>query len=121
MATRNPPDILEVLKSELRFLEGGGYRCCLLRPWRSQLVFIETRTCQKNRPGGPANCDGCVLIQFVPSEWHQDKTPCWHIPLDELGQTADSFYGCGTDDELEHALRAWLWRTILCIEDDRST
>lgn len=59
------PDVLEVLKSELRFLENGGYRHCLLRPWRPQLAFIESRTCQKNAMGGPQNCDGCVLTSMI--------------------------------------------------------
>jgi hypothetical protein len=113
------PDALEVLKSELRFLERGGYKCCLLRPWRPQLAFIESRTCQKNAVGGPQNCDGCVLMQFVPSERHGEERPCWHIPLNEIRQTVDSFYRWGTADELEHALRTWLWSTILSIEDDR--
>jgi len=113
------PDVLEVLKSELRFLENGGYRHCLLRPWRSQLAFIESRTCQKNRIGGRQDCDGCLLMQFVSSEWHEEKTPCWHIPLNEIGETVDSFYRWGTEDDMEHALRTWLWTTILSIEDDR--
>jgi len=61
--TKSNPDVLEVLKSELRFLERGGYKCCLLRPWRPQLAFIESRTCQKNGVGGPRNCHGCVLMR----------------------------------------------------------
>jgi hypothetical protein len=114
------PDVLAVLKSELRFLESGGYKYCLLRPWRPQLAFIESRTCQKNRVGGPQNCDGCVLIQFVSSEWHEEKTPCWHIPLNEKGQTVESFYHWGTEDDLERALRNWLGATILSIENDQN-
>ncbi len=117
--TKCNPDALEVLNSELRFLERGGYRCCLLRPWRPQLAFIESRTCQKNAVGEPQNCDGCVLMQFVSSERRHEATPCWHIPLNEIGQTVDSFYRWGTEDELEHALRTWLWSTILSIEDER--
>jgi hypothetical protein len=58
-------------------------------------------------------------MQFVSSEWREEKTPCWHIPLNEIGETADSLYHCGTQDDLEHALRTWLWTAILSIEDDR--
>jgi hypothetical protein len=118
MAERNR-DVLEVLKSELQFLESGGYECCLLRPWRPQLVFIESRTCMKKGAGAPQSCDGCVLMQFVPSEWHQGKTPCWHIPLNETGQTVDSSYRWGTEEELKQALKTWLWATILSIDEDR--
>ena len=113
------PDVLEVLKSELEFLESGGYKYYLIRPWRPQLAFIESRTCQKNGMGKPQDCDGCVLMQFVSSEWRGEKTPCWYIPLNEIGQTADSFYRWGTEHDLEHALRTWLGATILSIEDDR--
>jgi hypothetical protein len=112
-------DVLEVLKSELRFLESGGYKYYLLRPWKPQLAFIESRTCQKNGIGGLQNCDGCVLMQFVSPEWRKEKAPCWHIPLNEIGQTVDSFYSWGKEENLEHALRTWLCTTILSIEDDR--
>jgi hypothetical protein len=58
-------------------------------------------------------------MQFVSSEWHGDKKPCWNISLNEIGETVDSFYHWGTQDDLEHALRTWLWTTILSIEDDQ--
>jgi hypothetical protein len=58
-------------------------------------------------------------MQFVSSEWHEEKKPCWHIPLNEIGETADSFYRRGMEYDLEHALRTWLGATILSIENDR--
>ncbi len=112
-------DVLDVLKSELEFLERGGYKCCLVRPWRPQLAFIESRTCKKYRAGWPQSCSGCVLMQFVPPGRRDEKTPCWDIPLDEVGHTVDSFYRWGTEEELEQALRTWLWSTMLWIEDER--
>ncbi len=30
----------------------------------------------------------------------------------------DSFYRYGSEEELEHAVRTWLWATILWIEDE---
>lgn len=112
-------DLLHVLKSELTFLENGGYRSCLVKPWRPQLAFIESRTCRKYRTEPPGSCLGCVLMAFVPREQRKEKTPCWTIPLNEQGQTADAFYQWGTHEELEDALRTWLWSTILWVEQER--
>ncbi len=112
-------DLLDVLKSELRFLENGGYRSCLVKSWRPQLAFIESRTCSKYRREPSGSCIGCVLMQFVPPERRKEKTPCWNIPLNEEGQTVDSFYQWGTHDELESALRNWLWSAVLWVEDER--
>lgn len=111
-------DVLEVLKSQLQFLESGGYRWCLQKPWRPPLAFIESRACLKHA-ANTASCEGCALIQFVPSESLEEKTPCWHIPLNDANQTLDSLYRWGTEDEVEQSLKTWLWTEILSIEDRR--
>jgi len=111
-------DVLEVLKSELQFLESGGYKWCLQKPWRPPLAFIESRICVKRR-ADTGSCGGCALLQFVPPESLGEKTPCWHIPLNEADQTLDSLYRWGTDDEVEQSLKTWLWTAILSIEDER--
>ena len=111
-------DVLEVLNSELKFLEAGGYKWCLQKPWRPPLAFIESRTCVRSK-GKTASCNGCALLQFVPAESLEQKTPCWHIPLNEENQTIDSLYRWGSEDEVEQCLKTWLWTAILSIEDDR--
>ena len=111
-------DVLDVLKSELQFLEGGGYQWCLQKPWRPPLAFIESRTCPRHGNDN-ATCNGCALRPFVPADALNEKTPCWHIPLNEDGQTVDSLYRRGNEEELNQALKTWLWSTILCVEDER--
>jgi len=46
----------------------------------------------------------------------QKKFPCRYIPLNEQGQTIDSFYRSGTRDELESELRRWLKAKIERLE-----
>ncbi len=107
-------DVLGALKSELEFLESGGYKTSERVPWRPQLIFQDSPTCINfHNWGHPRPCSECVLMQFVPAESRAEKIQCRHIRLNEGGQTVDSFYRFGTQEELEHALRIWLWTRIL--------
>ena len=45
--------------------------------------------------------------------------PCRHIPLTPRGETVNSFYEWGTEDELENALREWLLETIKELESGK--
>jgi hypothetical protein len=51
-------------------------------------------------------------MELVPPERRGEKVPCRHIPLNDQGDTVDSLYRWGTEDELEVALRNWLTREI---------
>ncbi len=113
-------DVLRVLKSELEFLESGGYRCCVGSARRAQFIFEDSPMCMNfNSLGHPRPCSECVLTQFVPAESRAEKIPCRHIRLNEAGETMDSLYRFGTQEEIEHALRTWLWTTILWLEEER--
>lgn len=87
MKNRN---ILEVLKTELRFLEIGGYSMRALGG--PQFIFEDTPTCvncgRRDRPLVP--CTECVLIDLVPVERRSEKIPCRHIPLNASGKTLAS-------------------------------
>jgi len=61
-------------------------------------------------------CEECLLMQFVPEEARQEQVPCTHIPLSPHGETLDSLYRTGTQQELEEALGAWLRATIHRLE-----
>jgi hypothetical protein len=61
-------------------------------------------------------CSECLLMQFVPQDRRETRSPCRHIPLTSRGETVNSFYGWGTEEELETALRAWLLRSIALVE-----
>jgi hypothetical protein len=105
---------LEVLKNELRFVQKGGYRVPL--GWRAPLVFEDSPTCPKE--GCSACFDSyCVLTRFVPKPSRYEAIPCRHIPLNESGETVDSLYKTGTNEEIEQAVENWLLQMIGQLEE----
>ncbi len=111
-------DLTQVLKTELAFLELGGYRESPRVPWRPQFIFEDSPTCinygakERFLP-----CGECALMQFVPSDCREEKIPCRHIPLNAEGYTVDTYYRIGTHEELEGALANWLRETIQRLEE----
>jgi len=59
-----------------------------------------------------------MLIRFVPAEFRNKKFPCRHIPLNDRGETIDLLYKCGTEEEMERAVRHWLQTTIQRLESE---
>ncbi len=110
-------DLLEVLKFEVQFLEQGKYRSML--QWRPRYIFEDSPTCRKGRSSS-CTCSDCLLLDFVPAEHLSEPVPCRYIPLNERGETVDSLYRTGTQDELEEALRDWLCAVIRGLERQRS-
>jgi hypothetical protein len=113
-------DLLDLLKFELKFLEDGGYGRSPHTPWRRPIVFEDSVTCPNF--GDPAHthpCSECLLMEFVPAELKDQASPCRLIPLTPKGETADYFYRCGTQLELEEALAGWLRDQISQIEQQR--
>ena len=113
-------DLLDLLKFELKFLEDGGYGRSPHTPWRRPLVFEDSLTCPNF--GDPAHthpCSECLLMEFVPAELKDQVSPCRLIPLTPKSETADYFYRCGTQLELEEALAGWLRDQISQIEEHR--
>ena len=119
--TNDTRDLLTVLKKELEFLEKGGYRNSARAPWRPQLVFQDSPTCLNFDPiQQPRPCSECTLTQLVPGEMQRKKFPCRYIPLNERGETIDSFYRFGTQEELELELGRWLKATIEGLEKQKA-
>jgi len=105
---------LQVLRNELRFVQGGGYRKPLV--WRAPLAFEDSPTCPKEQCSACRDMD-CALMRFVPEECRHEAVPCHHISLNELGETIDSLYRTGTNEEIELALQTWLRETIRRLEE----
>jgi hypothetical protein len=119
--TNDKRDLLEVLKAELEFLEKGGYRHTARAPWRPQFIFQDSPTCLNFDPTQqPRPCSDCLLMQLVPEDLRGKKIPCRYIPLSEHGETIDSFYHTGTQEELEAAVAQWLKTTIARLEREKS-
>src|SRR5271166_4552972 len=109
--------LLPILRSELAFLEQGGYRRRPRYPWRPNFVFEDSPTCINfEDKRGRQPCKECPLIDLAPPERRDTQFPCRHIQLTERGETVNTFYEWGTEEELEAALAAWLRRMIRELE-----
>jgi len=115
---RNP---LDVLRFELQFLEAGGYGRLPREPRKPPLVFEDSLSCL-NSCAQPERqpCSRCLLMQFVPPSSRSEEVPCRHIPLNQAGDTVQSFYREHTQLELEEALASWLRGTIRRLEEQSS-
>ncbi len=110
-------NVLRILKAEFAFLERGGYRRVPRYPWRPNFVFEDSPTCINFADRSRQQlCTNCPLIEFVPENRRATQIPCRHIPLTQGGETVNSFYEWGTEEELENAVREWLLETIKELE-----
>jgi hypothetical protein len=109
-------NLLDVLKFELEFLEQGGYGRLPRESWRARFIFEDSPTCMNFNSKDREPCSECLLMQLVPEEARTEQTPCIHIPLAPGGQTLESLYRTGTQQEIEDALGAWLRATIQRLE-----
>lgn len=118
--TAREVDLVRILKSELAFIEKGGYRHTARAAWRPQFMFQDSPICLNFDPLADRRpCSECVLMQFVPEDARARKIPCRYILLNEREETVEAFYGSGTYEELEAAVKAWLKATIARLEGER--
>lgn len=114
-------DILEVLRSELNFIEQGGYGRSVREPWKAKSAFQDSLTCiNYGYPYRAHPCSECHLINFVPDEARSEPVPCHFIPLNDSGETLETLEGKDNQFKLEEALKAWLRTRIAEIEKLRS-
>jgi hypothetical protein len=113
-------DLLEVLKFELEFLEQGGYGRLPREAWRSRLIFEDSPTCPNFNSTDRVPCEACGLAPLIPKDAFQDAVPCDHIPLTPSGDTLESLYRTGTQQEIEDAVGRWLRATIKRLETERA-
>src|SRR6202158_4126026 len=113
-------DLLEVLRFELQFLEKGGYGRSPRNPWRPQFIFEDSPTCMNyDSKENPAPCSNCLLMQLTPFASQEEKVPYRHIKLNEAGETLDSLYRTGTQQEIEEVYGKWLREAIRALELQR--
>jgi len=113
-------EMLDLLKSEVKFLEDGGYGRSPRTPWRAPRIFEDSPSCPNfNDPSRPHPCPECALMQFVPEPCRDEPIPCRFIPLGPHGEDIDYFYRCGTQPELEEALAGWLRKQVSQLEEQR--
>ena len=118
LMAKDDRDILELLRTELDFLQKGGYGRSVRTPWKPTSPFRDSLTCVNYAlPEKAHPCSECHLIDFVPPDHRADEVPCHYIPLNAEGDTAEDL----EDDQpkLEEALKAWLRSKIKEIEASR--
>ena len=108
--------LLEVLRSELKFMESGRYHPSAWAHWSPQLIFEDSPACRNFGKAKTESCTGCVFMPFVPLDHRGDRAPCRHIPLDSEGATLAAFYHYGTQESMESAVTIWLRATIANLE-----
>lgn len=114
---KDPRDLLDVLKAELRFIEEGGYSRNWQRPWIPASFFEDSPSCLGfGHPERPPKCENCVLFELVPVLLRGETIPCHHIPLNEHGETVYTMERQNPPSEVEAAVRTWLSYKIYEIE-----
>jgi hypothetical protein len=112
-------DLLQVLRLELEFLKGGGYRKS--SSWRPQFIFEDSPTCLNyGDPEHKRPCSECVLLSLVPAEFHQGHPRCHYIALNERGDTVQSLQQWSSPEETEAAVSEWLMNMIQKMELERA-
>jgi hypothetical protein len=111
-------DILELLKGELDFIEKGGYGRSVRTPWLPTSTFQDSPSCLCYPDHSHEN--SCVLMQFVPKQLQAETIPCHHIPLNENGETLETFELRGDRQAMEEAMKGWLRKRIEQIEEERA-
>ena len=112
-------DILELLKTELDFIEKGGYGRSVKTPWRPTSSFRDSLTCVNYAlPEKAHPCTECHLIEFVPRDKQDEEIPCHFIPLNAAGETVETLDT--NEPKLEEALKEWMREKIREIEAERA-
>jgi hypothetical protein len=115
---RSRQGVLDLLKTELEFVESGGYQRSARSPWRPPYVFEESPSCPNfSDRARPHRCEDCWLMEFVPPESRDEQVPCRFVQLTADGITIDSLYRYGTPEETEKVLGSWLRGRIREMEE----
>src|ERR1700688_1377957 len=114
-------DLLDVLKFERYFLEQGGYERSSGAAWRPRFIFEDSPTCVNYQATADrVPCSACALMQLVPSSRRFATHPCWHIALNESGETLDSLYRYSDQSQVEETVGNWLRTAINQLEQKRA-
>lgn len=119
--SKDERDLLELLKTELDFIEKGGYGRSVRTPWKMTEAFRDSLTCVNYAlPEKAHPCTECHLIDFVPREKRKEELPCHAIPLNDAGDTVESLELENNQAKLEAVLKQWMRAKIEEIEAERA-
>lgn len=113
-------DILELLRTELDFIEKGGYGRSPRTPRKATSSFRDSLTCVNYAlPEKAHPCAECHLIDFVPAGKRDGELPCHAIPLNAHGDTVESLELEDNQTKLEESLKEWMRGKIKELETAR--
>ena len=119
--SKDERDLLELLKTELDFIEKGGYGRSVRTPWKMTEAFRDSLTCVNYAlPEKAHPCSECHLIDFVPRAKRHEELPCHAIPLNDAGDTVESLELENNQAKLEAVLTQWMRDKIKQIEAERA-
>jgi hypothetical protein len=114
-------DVLELLKSELAFVENGGYSHSAATHWRPSSIFQDSPTCLNFcKPNRTSRCQDCLLTTLVPSARLAEEIPCHFIPLNADGETIHYLENNEPPEVVEQRVTQWLRRMIAVLEAARA-
>ena len=119
---KDQQDILEVLKTELEFIEKGGYGAPDKQPPGAETtMFADSLTCLNyGYPYRVHPCGECPLMEFVPEDKRISAMPCHQIPLDTSGKTVEEMEQKEGPAVMQEAVKTWLRDTISRLESQQS-
>lgn len=105
-------NLLNLLESELRFVELGGYDSSSNSGWVVTSPFRDSLTCPNfGREVSRRSCHNCHLLAFVLAEHLLETTPCHFIPLGDRGETIAELRPVTAHKRLIHMVKVWLrWK-----------
>lgn len=119
--TKDDRDILELLKSELSFIEEGGYGRSVRTPWLPKSVFQDSLSCLNyGYPYRAHPCADCHLLDFVSPDDRSQPVPCHFIPLNAAGNTVEELEMEGNEVKMASIVKIWLKGKISQLEAERS-
>jgi len=119
--SKDERDMLDLLRSELDFIEKGGYGRDVRTPWRARSVFRDSLSCVNYAlPEKAHPCNECHLLDFVDNEHQAADVPCHFIPLNEAGETIEDLEAQDNQPKLERTLKQWMRARIEEIEQARA-
>lgn len=119
--TKDDRDILELLKSELSFIEEGGYGRSVRTPWLPKSIFQDSLSCLNyGYPYRAHPCTDCHLLDFVDPDDRSQPVPCHFIPLNAAGNTVEELEMEGNEGKMASTVKIWLKGKISQLEAERS-
>ena len=115
-------DSFDMLRTELEFIERGGYGRSVKSPWQPTSIFQDSPSCLNfSDLEKPHPCRECMLIDFVPPQNRLADVPCHYIPLNAAGETIDHLESNEEQRDLEETVKDWLRATIQRMETQHAT